>query len=472
MLRCSFLAVTATLSIISSDFRVNSQGIPSDLPPPCEFYGTLSSSIKTPWSTDCTSVVGDIVIDSTSNMTATQLQMLFQNVSSIEGSLIIRNTALKQLSFLKNLRVLTKGWLEYVLEIVENLHLTQINLDKLNRSDGIIMIQDNPKLDLAKHCKMFDRVLLDNRVILRNKVNCGFQIDFGLTFTSILNVPANLSIIYGNLFFDDTGINPERLAVLRSVKKLYGCLRVSGTNFETLSFLGNLEEIVCQSQEAIRINGNHYLETLGFQKLTKITTARQLEISYNRILELRFDEAELFASLSVPSDRISGLYPKEDLPPDTCVFNSWNDNIASLPENCTSVIGLLNYIGGSFSNKQVEKFQQIRKIYGNIDLVGVDIQDLSMFSSLEKIISLNGSFPAISLLSMPNLESISLPNLKNVLAPTQNKFFIDDTPNLNITLADCNFFNEIIHEPVIINYMACDQWLDTKATTTPPGPIP
>ncbi|RCN47182.1 receptor L domain protein [Ancylostoma caninum] len=173
MFRCSFPALIATLYTISSDFSVNSQGILSDLPPPCEFYGTLSASIKTPWSTDCTSLVGDIVIDSTSNMTATQLQKLFQNVSSIEGSLIIRNTALKQLSFLKNVKVLTKGWFENVLEIVENPHLTQINLEKLNRSNGVIMIQDNPNLDLAMHCHLFDKVLLDNRVILRNKVNCG-----------------------------------------------------------------------------------------------------------------------------------------------------------------------------------------------------------------------------------------------------------------------------------------------------------
>ncbi|EYC12140.1 hypothetical protein Y032_0048g1632 [Ancylostoma ceylanicum] len=468
MYRCSFLATA--FFIISSYSSVNSQGILSDLPPPCEFYGTLSASTNAPWATDCSMVVGDIVIDATSNMTETQLQKLFQNVDSIEGSLVVRNTALKQLSFLKNLKVLTRGWSENILEIVENPLLTQIYLEKLNHSNGVIVVKDNPQLDLAKYCKMFDKLLLGNRVILRNKVNCGFQIDFGLTFTSILNVPANLSVIYGNVFFEDTGINPERLAVFRSVKKLYGCLRVVQTNFETLSFLENLEEIHCQSQAAIKITGNNYLEYLGFQKLTKITTLHQLEISNNRILEISFDEAELFASLSVPSDRIAGLWPKEDLPADICTFNSLKDDIASLPENCTSLLGLLYYNGVSFSEKQVAKFQQIRKIYGNIDMVAVNIQDLSMFSSLETIISFNVSYPAIQLLSIPNIKSVKLPKLQKLYAPTSSKFIIDEFENLNITLADCSFFKDIIHEPLTIDWMACDLWYELSTSTSPPVP--
>ncbi|KAK6727949.1 hypothetical protein RB195_005547 [Necator americanus] len=231
-----------------------------------------------PWSSECSVVVGDLVVDSTSNITESQLQNLFQNVTSVQGSVTVRNTTLKQLSFLKNIEILTRGYLDNVLEIVGNPLLTQIQIDRLNRSDGIVVITDNRELDVKKYCQLFDRVLLGNRIILRNKGNCA--------------------------------IPPERLSVLRSVKKLYGCLTVYVTNFETLSFLENLEEIICQSRTdtAVWITTNHYMENLGLRKLTKIVTQRQLEIVSNRILQITIEEAEIFASASVGGDRVQGIF--------------------------------------------------------------------------------------------------------------------------------------------------------------------
>lgn len=59
------------------------------------------------------------------------------------------------------------------LEIVENPLLTQIHLENINQINGVVVVKDNPQLDMLKYCQMFDKLLLGNRVILRNKVDCG-----------------------------------------------------------------------------------------------------------------------------------------------------------------------------------------------------------------------------------------------------------------------------------------------------------
>ncbi|CAJ0593195.1 unnamed protein product [Cylicocyclus nassatus] len=375
-------------------------------------------------------------------MSETQLEKFFERITMIHGNIAIRNTQLKQLNFLKNLETLTTDG-DYVLEIDQNPLLTRINLDKLSSSSASIIVKDNPKLDMSKYCDKVDRIL-----------NGSFQLDYPLTFTSILNVPSNLTTIYGDIIFQDTAINPERLAVLHTVTKLYGCLVVVHTNFVTLSFLENLEEIYCYGAArfhgALEIKLNGYLENLGLTKLVRIDTDDKLQIANNRILQLSFDEMEVFAASNMAVDWVWGFYPTDD--------------ISVIHEDCTAILGLLYYRGRSFTARELQKFQQITKIYGNIDLAAMDIKDLSMFSNLQKIISLNGTlpaFPAVALDFLPRLTSIKLPSLRSIYAPTQYKFNVDNCPQLNVTLDDCDFFKNLMHD-VTIDYQKCDVWYDEK----------
>ncbi|KAK6026910.1 receptor L domain protein, partial [Ostertagia ostertagi] len=156
------------------------------------------------------------------------------------------------------------------------------------------------------------------------------------------------------IIFENTAIPLERLAVLSSVKKLSGCLRVETTNFETLSFLGNLEEINCgdKKQDPISIYNNNYLTELGLPKLTKIKAHWPMSSQNNRILEITFEEIEALLSTGEPATQINGAFPTENLPPDMCIFNSVTDDLTTLDSNCTSLIGLLYYSHRSFSEKK------------------------------------------------------------------------------------------------------------------------
>ncbi|VDM83802.1 unnamed protein product [Strongylus vulgaris] len=182
---------------------------------------------------------------------------------------------------------------------------------------------------------------------------------------------------------------------------------------------------------------------------------KQLEISSNRILQISFDEVEVFAASNMDVDQVNGFYPTEDLPPHICKFNSITDDISKIHENCTAILGLLYYKGGIFSDMELKKFQQIRKIYGNIDLWNMEIEDLSAFSNVQKIISLNSTFPAIRLNFLPKLVDIELPMLRSLYAPTSYKFTVDGSPNLNVTLAGCSYFKDITHAKVWIDFLDC-----------------
>lgn len=80
----------------------------------------------------------------------------------------------------------------------------------------------------------------------------------------------------------------------------------------------------------------------------------------------------------------------DGLPPDWCVFKSWEADLERIPDNCTSLVGVLDYRDRAFSDQEMAKLRQLRQIYGNINLNNVRITNLSMFSALERIISLNG----------------------------------------------------------------------------------
>ncbi|VDM85407.1 unnamed protein product [Strongylus vulgaris] len=65
---------------------------------------------------------------------------------------------------------------------------------------------------------------------------------------------------------------------------------------------------------AIEIKSNHYLEDLGLKKLIRTDTMKQLEISSNRILQISFDEAEVFAASNMNVDQVNGFYPTGTFP--------------------------------------------------------------------------------------------------------------------------------------------------------------
>ncbi|KHJ85457.1 hypothetical protein OESDEN_14815 [Oesophagostomum dentatum] len=201
-----------------------------------------------------------------------------------------------------------------------------------------------------------------------------------------------------------------------------------------------------QNFPAVKITFNHYLEYLGLKKLTKISTRVPAEISNNRILEFTFEEVEMFTALLQAKNRIEGAFPSENLPAGVCVFNSDKNDIAAIPENCTTLLGLLYYERHLFTDLEVRKLQQIRKIYGNINFSEMPIENLSIFSNVEKIISLNASVPAVQFYGLDKLTSIELPKLQNLYSYSDMRFSIVSCTSINITNETCSFFERANHQ--------------------------
>ncbi|KAK5977229.1 hypothetical protein GCK32_002008 [Trichostrongylus colubriformis] len=404
---------------------VSTQGFDYDDPIDFECYrwGYAITVGETLWASHCDSVTGDIIFDSTSNFTEAQLETLFENITTINGKLRVEGTNFKRLNFLKTVVNMNTYYSSYVLEIKNNAYLAELNLAKLNFSNGMIAVQWNPLLDMSKYCTRLNKITNGYWMISGNKANCGgYTLDFPLTFTSILNVPSNLTAVRGDVIFEDTD----------------------------------------KRRSALSIFENAYLGNLGLSKLSKISTYMPIEAQNNRILEVTFEEIETLVTTGVPATQFNGNFPTENLPSDICVFNSFTEDLIVLSGNCTSLLGLLYYRDRSFSPLERLILSRIRKIYGNIEMVNVDIEDLSMFSALEQVISLNYSHPAIVLESMNTLKTFKMPNLKLVYAPDTVKFAIDNCPNLNMTLSDCNEMDIISQNALSIDRKLCDTWFEDK----------
>ncbi|VDL76059.1 unnamed protein product [Nippostrongylus brasiliensis] len=362
-----------------------------------------------------------------------KLEKIFENVTALIGIITVQNTNLKRINFLKNLVNMKREFNNYVINITGNPLLTEINIGKLRNVDGGIMVRRNPSLNMTTLCKAIDKVAARNRLIAGNKVDCA--------------------------------IPPERLAVFHSVKKILGCLSVQETNFESLSFLENLEEIDCQDSStcALSVVGNDYLLSLGLPKLKKINTTISIETLNNRELEFGYAEMDrLLSATNIPTSRLNGDYPTGDLPPGWCYFKSWENDLEALDENCTTLVGVIDYEGRAFTELELKRIGQIRVIYGNINLYAMTISNLSIFGALERVISLNNSFAAIEMNTMPSLVTPELPKIRQMYTPGSSLIAFNKCPYINITLEYCSRMEGILGEPVYIDTMMCSRWIHEK----------
>ncbi|VDO85260.1 unnamed protein product [Heligmosomoides polygyrus] len=133
----------------------------------CYFYGGLPAYLEEPWKPQCRTLYGRIVINAESNLTEARLEELFRNITSVVGKVAVEQTLLKRLTFLKNVAAFS------TLAISENALLTQLSLDKLNSSDGKIVVVRNPLLNMSKLCDRMDKISNGYRMIAGNKADCG-----------------------------------------------------------------------------------------------------------------------------------------------------------------------------------------------------------------------------------------------------------------------------------------------------------
>ncbi|VDO07398.1 unnamed protein product [Haemonchus placei] len=269
-----------------------------------------------------------------------------------------------------------------VIEIIDNPLLTSVNLDKFNFSDGIVRIQRNPLLDVSSLCSRLNRVL-DKHWHISDACEPRKPV-----LSALKLLP---------------GIPHERLMVLSTVKKIAGCLSVRRTNLETLSFFQNLEEIDCRGMFLLLLDQrglSHvpfecwiHLKSLNKSDYSYILDSSGFQSEASKLEGSIFPEFQLQRGLPSPSVyqwKLSKI--SENLPWDACVFNSQTTDLITISRNCTSLIGFLHYENRTIPPLEIIILNRIRHIYGNIKLVNVSITDLSMFSELERVISLDGEF--------------------------------------------------------------------------------
>lgn len=60
-----------------------------------------------------------------------------------------------------------------VFEFTDNNMLEELHLERLTSSNGQMVIQRNPSLNMSRYCNRFDSIFDGNRMITENKLDCG-----------------------------------------------------------------------------------------------------------------------------------------------------------------------------------------------------------------------------------------------------------------------------------------------------------
>lgn len=204
----------------------------------------------------CRKLIGRFLISEESKLSDQELTDRFRRVREIEGVIEIRNTSLTDITFIKNLTIISgdplgrlvidlyqliKGLSDKMLLISDNANLKSIDISSLRKAEGRVLIQRNALLDLKPNCDTLHKTFFNRRFITDNQFNCGCEIR--KPFKEAKDFPENCIVLYGNIQIIGSAPPINLLKRLESVQKLYGSIRIEQSNVETLGFLQNLREM-------------------------------------------------------------------------------------------------------------------------------------------------------------------------------------------------------------------------------------
>ncbi|CAO4372227.1 unnamed protein product [Caenorhabditis nigoni] len=280
-----------------------------DSNPSCKINVTvLSQHTARKFPKHCFTVCGRLLINGTNDLSAEQLTELFKNMRILVGGMRIMGTKFKNLRFLAGLRrFVTDPRLPGFLGdfgITRNPELRELGLLNLATIKTKMFYVDYnknleklnlPKLEVAKclgkNCTMHVQMNrlkppnfcikiqeLDAFTRKRNQV----YLDLNSNICIPKNAPKVCTVptvgcqrLIGNLNITK-GFDVRKV---ESLKRLYGTLYITNTDFTDFRFLGNLTHITLlgpwsDTEPALVVVGNKHLSNMEFPKLKRIDTEK------------------------------------------------------------------------------------------------------------------------------------------------------------------------------------------------------
>ncbi|PIC31431.1 hypothetical protein B9Z55_012136 [Caenorhabditis nigoni] len=267
--------------------------------PSCEFKQTFLSQITAQkFPKHCSTICGFLIIQKT-DLNAEELTGLFKNIRILVGGLQIVGTKLENLKFLAGLRRFVQdnryGFSSERFKITYNPELRELGLLNLTtiKSRSLYIANNEkleklnlPKLEVAKclrnnctirvsiktNASKFCITLKELNAFTKKRNKCDLNIDSGICIPEneprVCTVPTEgCERLIGDLNITK-GFDVRKV---ESLKRLYGTLNITNTDFTDFRFLGNLTRIVRLGYKtALVVVGNKLLRNMEFPKLRRI----------------------------------------------------------------------------------------------------------------------------------------------------------------------------------------------------------
>ncbi|EGT30767.1 hypothetical protein CAEBREN_29142 [Caenorhabditis brenneri] len=412
----------------------------------------------------CVRVLGDLTI---SRKDQNQVKKL-ENLTILFGKLEIRGTTLTKVDFLNNLEYLAaldagKHYLETREGVRSPEQQWYRQYDSKKLSDYILMEQPNlcysikdVKNETDLYITLLDSeicVILISRIIsttnefFETKCNphCIFS-EESITSEKSKKFPTNCSTVCGYIQIDETSnLSENQLSTtFKSIKAIFGSLRIYKTKLTSIKFLAGLEAIECGkldnfssaslniSQYEMYINHLHPDFCIDIQEMENFIINRNL---YMKTLPNTFCEAPNSENYS-SGEKLCALR---------------NSSLSNLETGCVKMLGDILIRPGD--EDQVHKLEKLRIVFGRIDIKETNLTRIDFLNQLEYIATLQHFKESFITADNKNLIEISLPNFKMARSDLQWWFKTLENKEVDKSIMAqphiCNSIRDIFNKTVL-----------------------
>ncbi|CAL2030961.1 unnamed protein product [Caenorhabditis brenneri] len=381
---------------------------------------------------NCEIVLGDVRIESGDEGFVKKLR----TVTHVFGTISVQNTTLKNLQFLENLSYIVSLGTEQVplLQIIGNMKLTDAYLPLMkhviSRTEFYVLVHNNNKdlTNFAFNLFGYELPWFDNYV----------GGDWGC--------PSDKLNLLGDQFFRTckiltNGLNLKNVSetnslnFLSNIKTIKGEVEITNSQFQNLSFLENLKEIVLgetTSGMSINIHHNPKMIRLGWKRLKTISFIKPVTVNLEQLHPdfcLAIQELVVFLNAAAYFRHLHAKicdFNQSDFEIEVCRFK----NLSVLEPDCVYIVGDLNINNGD--EELVQKLEKVEILFGSLVIQNTLLKNLDFLGNLRKISNFNETAPIIKIINNENLRKIEL-----------LKMDFQTRTNVSYNGGNCRSFNEV-----------------------------
>ncbi|CCD71269.2 Receptor L-domain domain-containing protein [Caenorhabditis elegans] len=454
----NFLLVAVLISMVQTDFQYELDKIlwTFRCTPECTFnHSEITSATAQFFPTNCSEICGILVLNSNTDLSHSQLQVLFSNMTQLSGALRVENTSFTNLSFFNEGRVnrVTEYFCKaYGISIVNNSQLTDVsslryfnlNTDEYTK-ECPVRVENNKQLDAEK--LICDRNPFRAWFTLKISGNLKDCECSGGRVIGYLLRDAKVCGAVSNLNLTNVADTSYQLIPLGNTIHVRGDFEIQRTNLTNLAFFPILESVISingpRNQKILmNIHDNPNMTTLGLPKLNFLydnLAGGQFVANFENLHPdfcVTYGEMFLFMHQNVYFKNLHATYcegEKEQfvetlLEKYEICWLTTTTTLKTLKSNCTVISGDLKIESGD--EEYVSKLESLKYLFGSILIHNTGFSKNRYSPNLSCIAVMNDE-PAIKIVSNLNLTYAFLPKIENIITKHQRTVVVHNNPQLS-----------------------------------------